>query len=218
MLVRKPFGISQAQWNRDVWLPKSMCLLGCEGERLHVPAYCISSDFPTRLGIRMRLTPGDIITKPVCSHLLYGLVLIMILPRYPNMVGWPHRRPSYIGNGKWWGSGMASVLVQQRSWTGSCFWLCWTLSSVAYQCWLSSFVYYTYYGHRQPPPKFTLWVISIRIRNIPVSWMHLLQLEGGRFTTTFAGVFYYEDDFTCILQSTLFFRPCITIVSVHLWH
>ncbi len=73
-------------------------------------------------------------------------------------------------------------------------------------------------GHRQPPPKFALRAISIRVRNIPVSWMHLLQLKGGRFTTTFAGVFYSEDDFTCIVQSTLFFKPCITIFSMHLWH
>ncbi len=71
-------------------------------------------DFPTRLGVRTQLTPGNTITEPVCSRLSYGLVLIMILPRYPDMVGRPHRRPSYMGGEKWRGFGVASV-VQQRS-------------------------------------------------------------------------------------------------------
>ncbi len=81
---------------------------------------------------------------------------------------------------------------------------------------VQSLVDATNVGHQQLPPKLGFRVIPIRVQNIPVSWMHLLQLEGGRFMTTFAGVFYSEDDFTCILQSTLLLRPHITIVSVHL--
>ncbi len=60
----------------------------------------------------------------------------MTLLRYPDMVGRPHRGPSYIGNGKWHGEcprGMEVIFLAKFPPLGS---FIATFSSLAYQLWL----------------------------------------------------------------------------------
>ncbi len=52
MLVGKPFLCLSSPVESGCVIAQVDVLLGCEGERLQVQAYCISSDFPTRLRVR----------------------------------------------------------------------------------------------------------------------------------------------------------------------
>ncbi|PBK98126.1 hypothetical protein ARMGADRAFT_568847 [Armillaria gallica] len=72
-----------------------------------------------------RVTSGAKLQRPVRSCYRYGLVLVMTLLKYPDMVGRPYRRPSYIGNGKWRGEcpcGMEVIFLARfpNSWFFYC--------------------------------------------------------------------------------------------------